>query len=272
MRMRSAHTRAAAVMAAALLLVAVAPRPAHAIFGIGDVVYDPANHQNAVLRYAQLILQGQQMAQQIRVATSEANHIIGQARGFSISRLRLPSIGGVLSEIDRRYGQGESLGYGNSRLDEIFRTTFPGVERWSHGAAGRQAVAARELAYGALMGTRDNFLLLSRSQQRLDQLKVELSTATTERQVAQIQNRIGAEQLDRQLQEQRLQMGVANMQAVDLALRADKSAREAMEDTARATLESYQQDVHEAANRRVRARGDSIARARAERARSLARP
>lgn len=263
MRMRPAPARAAVILAAAMLLVGVAPRPAHAIFGIGDVVYDPANHQNAVLRYAQLILQGRQMAQQIRVATSEANHIIGQARGFSVSRLRLPSIGGVLSEIDRRYGRGETLGYGNSRLDEIFRTTFPGVEGWSRRVAGRQAAAARELAYGSLMGTRDNFLLLARSQQRLDQLKAELATASTDRQVAQIQNRISAEQLDRQLQEQRLQMGVANMQAIDLALRADRSAREAMEDTARATLETYQQDVHEEAVRRVRAREDSIARARA---------
>jgi P-type conjugative transfer protein TrbJ len=265
MRMRSGHVRLAVTASAAFLLVAVAARPAHAIFGIGDVVYDPANHSNALLRYAQLILQGRQMAQQIRVVTAEANHVINQARGFSVGRLRLPSIGTVLTEIDRRYGGGETLGYGNSRLDEIFRTTFPAVADWNRQAAGRQADAARELAYGALMGTRDNFLLLARSQQRFDQLKAELATASTDRQVAQIQNRIAAEQLDRQLQEQRLQMGVANMQAVDLALRADQSAREAMEDTVRATLESYQQDVHEAAERRVRAREETIARARARR-------
>lgn len=262
--MRSAHARFAASAAAALLLVGAAARPAHAIFGSG-IVYDPANHSNALLRYAQLILQGRQMAQQIRVATAEANHVINQARGFSIGRLRLPSISTVLSEIDRRYGRGESLGYGNSRLDEIFRTTFPAVADWNRPAAGRQAEAARQLAYGALMGTRDNFLLLARSQQRLDQLKLELATASTDRQVAQIQNRIAAEQLDRQLQEQRLQMGLANMQAVDLALRADRAAREAMADTARSTLEAYQQAVHEAAARRVRAREDSIARARVRR-------
>ena len=265
MRTSAAHLRAAAAAATALLLVALVPRPAHAIFGIGDVVYDPANHQNALLRYAQLILQGRQMAQQIRVATTEANHIIDQARGFSINRLRLPSIGGVLSDIDRRYGRGETIGYGNSRLDELFRTTFPDVAGWSRRVAGRQAEAARELAYGALMGARDNYLLLSRSQQRLDQLKVDLAAATTERQVAQLQNQIAAEQLDRQLQEQRLQMGVTNMQAIDLALRADRSAREAIADTARAVFESYQQDVHESADRRVRAREDSIARARARR-------
>jgi P-type conjugative transfer protein TrbJ len=265
LNVRSTHARRTASALVVLLLVAGAARPAHAIFGVGDIVYDPANHSNAMLRYAQLILQGRQMAQQIRVATSEANHIIHQARGFSVSRLRLPSIGTVLSEIDRRYGRGESLGYGNSRLDEIFRTTFPAVADWNRQAAGRQAEAARQLAYGALMGTRDNFLLLARSQQRFDQLKAELATASTDRQVAQIQNRIAAEQLDRQLQEQRLQMGVANMQAVDLALRADRSAREAMEDTARATLESYQQGVHEAAARRVRAREESIARERARR-------
>jgi len=272
MRMRPAHARLATAAVAAVLLVGVSARPAHAMFGIGDVVYDPANHQNALLRYAQLILQGRQMAQQIRVATTEANHIIDQARGFSLGRLRIPSIGGVLSEIDRRYGGGETLGYGNSRLDGIFRSTFPGIEGWSRRVASRQAAAARELAYGALMGTHDNFLLLARSQQRLDQLKAELATASTDRQVAQIQNRIAAEQLDRQLQEQRLQMGVTNMQAVDLALRADRSAREAMEDTARAALESYQQDVHRAAERRVRARADSIARARAQRGLTYSRP
>lgn len=265
MRTRSGHVRLAVTASAALLLIAAAARPAHAIFGIGDVVYDPANHSNALLRYAQLILQGRQMAQQIRVVTAEANHVINQARGFSVGRLRLPSIGTVLTEIDRRYGGGETLGYGNSRLDEIFRTTFPAVADWNRQAAGRQADAARELAYGALMGTRDNFLLLARSQQRFEQLKTELATASTDRQVAQIQNRIAAEQLDRQLQEQRLQMGVANMQAVDLALRADQSAREAMEDTVRATMESYQQDVHEAAERRVRAREETIARARVRR-------
>lgn len=256
------------VLAAALLATLAAdavPRPAHAIFGIGDIVYDPANHANAILRYGQLILQANQMGRQLVVTTRQANHVIQQARGFSIGRLRIPSVGDVLDRINGRYGTGESIGYGNSRLDALFRRTFPDVAEWNHRAAGDQARAAREAAYNVLLSARDHHLQIARSQRRLDELKLDLASAATEREVAQIQNRIAAEQLDQQLMQRSLEMGTANLQAVDVALRADHAAREAMEDTARAVYDAYQQDVHEAARRRVAAREDSIARARSAR-------
>lgn len=263
--------RGVAALLLASLGVAAAPRPAHAIFGIGDVVYDPANHANAVLRYGQLILQANQMARQLVVATRQANHVIEQARGFSIGRLRIPSLGEVLDRIDRRYGAGESIGYGNSHLDRLFRRTFPELAEWNHRAAGEQARAAREAAYNVLLSARDHHLEIGRSQRRLDQLKLDLASAATEREVAQIQNRIAAEQLDQQLMQRNLEMGTANLQAVDVALRADQAAREAMEDTARAIYDAYRQDVHEAARRRVEARQDSIERARSARRHVLPR-
>jgi P-type conjugative transfer protein TrbJ len=262
---------------AAMLLVPfaaalAAPRPAHAIFGIGDVVYDPANHANAVLRYGQLILQANQLGRQLVLATRQTNHVIQQARGFSIGRLRIPSLGQVLDRIDTRYGRGESLGYGNSNLDRLFRRTFPELAEWNRQAAGNQARAAREAAYNVLLGARDHYLQLAQSERRLDQLKLDLAAAGTDREVAQIQNRIAAEQLDQQLLERNLEMGTASMEAVDVALRADQAARQAMEDTARVVYDAYRQDVHEAAERRVEARQDSIARARAMRQRTLPRP
>jgi type IV secretion system protein TrbJ len=259
--------------AAALLIALLAvPRPAHAVFGIGDVVYDPANHANAVLRYGQLILQANQLGRQLVIATRQTNHVIQQARGFSFGRLRIPSLGQVLERIDARYGSGESIGYGNSGLDRLFRRTFPEVAEWNHRAAGDQARAAREAAYSVLLGARDHYLQLERSERRLDDLKLDLATASTDREVAQVQNRIAAEQLDQQLLQRNLEMGTASMQAVDVALRADQAAREALEDTARAVYDAYRQDVHRAADRRVSARADSIARARTLRQRSPARP
>jgi type IV secretion system protein TrbJ len=263
--------RAAAAMLLASLAVAAVPRPAHAIFGIGDIVYDPANHANAVLRYAQLILQANQMARQVVVATRQANHVIQQARGFSIGRLRIPSLGQVLDRVEGRYGSGQTIGYGNSRLDALFRRTFPEVAEWNHRAAGQQAQAAREAAYNVLLGARDHHLQMNQSRRRLDDLKLELATAATDREVAQIQNRIAAEQLDQQLMQRNLELGTTNMQAVDVALRADQAGRQAMEDTARAVYQDYQQDVHESARRRVAARQDSIARARDVRQRSAPR-
>lgn len=256
----------------AVTAIAAVPRPAHAIFGIGDIVYDPANHGNSILRYGQLILQANQMARQVIVATRQANHVIQQARGFSIGSLRIPSLGSVLDRIDGRYGAGESLGYGNSQVDRLFRRTFPRVAEWNHRAAGDQAAAAREAAYNVLLSARDHHLQLDQSQRRLDDLKLQLATAGTDREVAQIQNRIAAEQLDQQLLQRNMDMGTANMQAVDVALRADQAARTAMEDTAGAVYSAYQQSVHEAAEHRVRAREDSIQRARAGRQRTTARP
>jgi type IV secretion system protein TrbJ len=262
------------LIAAALLAavgIAAVPRPAHAIFGIGDVVYDPANHANAILRYGQLILQANQMARQVVVATRQANHVIQQARGFSIGNLRLPSLGGILDRFEGRYGSGESLGYGNSQLDRMFRRTFPQVAEWNRRAAGEQAAAARQAAYNVLLGARDHYLQMDQSQRRLDDLKLQLATASTDREVAQIQNKIAAEQLDQQLLQRNLEMGTANMQAVDVALRADQAARAAMEDTAGAVYSAYQQSVHESAERRVRERQDSILRARAGRYRASQR-
>ena len=249
----------------AVLALATSVRPAFAVFGIGDIVYDPANFLNAKLRYAQLILQGAQLGRQLVVTTRQANHIIQQARGFNIGRLHIPSLGEVLEGVDRRYGRGESLGYGSSQLDALFRRTFPGVAAWNRRAAGQQADAAREAAFNLLLSTRDQHLQITRSQRRLDQLKAELSTATTDRQVAQLQNMIAAEQLDQQLMERNLEMGSANLQAVDAALRADQAARAAMEDTAKAVYGVVQQNAQEAAARRVVTRQDSIARARRSR-------
>lgn len=260
---------AVAVVIASLGIVS---RPAYAIFGIGDIVYDPANHSNSILRYGQLILQGTQLARQLVAVTRQTNHVIQQARGFSIGRLRIPSVGTLLDRIDGRYGQGESIGYGNSALDRLFRRTFPQVAEWNHRAAGQQAQAARDAAYNVLLSARDHHLQMQNSQQRLDQLKLELSTATTDREVAQIQNKIAAEQLDQQLMQRSLELGSANMEAVDVALRADQAARQAMQDTARAVYDAYQQSVHDAAAERVSTRQDSIRRARAGRQRSLARP
>lgn len=264
--------RAAAATLLALLGMAAVPRDAHAIFGVGDIVYDPANHANAVLRYGQLILQANQLGRQLVVATRQANHVVQQARGFSIGRLRIPSLGQVLDRIDARYGSGESIGYGNSNLDRLFRRTFPELAKWNHRAAGDQARAAREAAYNVLLGARDHYLQLDRSERRLEDLKADLATASTEREVAQIQNRIAAEQLDQQLLQRNLEMGTASMQAVDVALRADQAARQAMQDTAQAVYDAYRQEVHQAAEQRVHARADSIARARTLRQRSLVRP
>lgn len=262
--------RRRAMLAAALLSiagVAVVTQPAHAIFGIGDIVYDPANHGNAVLRYGQLILQANQMARQVVVATRQANHAIQQARGLSIGNLRLPSLGGILDGMERRYGSGPALGYGNSQLDRLFRRTFPEVAEWNHRAAGEQAAAARAAAYNVLLSARDHYLQMGQSQRRLDDLKLQLAAASTEREVAQIQNKIAAEQLDQQLLQRNLDMGKANMEAVDMAVRADKAARDAMSDTAVAVYSAYQQSVHEDAERRMEARQDSILRARTARRR-----
>lgn len=254
--------RVALSLLLALLAVAVLPRPAHAIFGVGGIVYDPTNHSNAVLRYGQLVLQARQAGEQLVVATRQANHAFDQARGFSIGRLRIPSIGQVLGRIDARYAGRDGLGYANGRLDELFRRTFPGLEGWSHRAAGEQARAAREAAFHLLLGARDQHALVVASERRLEELKMDLALAATEREVAQIQNRIAAEQLDQQVLQRGLERGVANLQAVDVALRADQAGRKAMEDSARAAFEAYRQDVHEEARRRVEARRDSIARAR----------
>jgi hypothetical protein len=273
---RSARIPRAPRLAAALLLglaaLVATPRPARAIFGVGDVVYDPANHANAKLRYAQLILQANQLGRQLEVATRQANHAIDQARGFRIGRLRIPSVGQLLDRVDGRYGGGATLGYGNRRLEALFQRTFPDAVAWSHHAAGAQAAAAREAAYHLLLGARDQHLQMRDSRRRLDELKLDLASAGTEREVAQIQNRIAAEQLDQQLIGRSMEMGTANLQAVDVALRAGRAAREAMGDTARAVLDAHQQDVHEAARRRVEARQDGIARARDARRRAPYRP
>jgi hypothetical protein len=69
-----------------------------------------------------------------------------------------------------------------------------------------------------------------------------------------------------------MEMGTTNMQAVDVALRADQAARSAMQDTARAEYDAYQQDVHRAAARRIAARQDSILHARDGRRATLPRP
>ena len=115
------HKLLCAVAAAALFLAPV--QNAHAIFGIGDVVYDPANHAENILTAARTL---QQINNQVQQLANEAQMLINQAQNLA----NLPtSVAGdlrsSLGQVDALIRSARGIAYQVSVIDSEYRRLFP---------------------------------------------------------------------------------------------------------------------------------------------------
>ena len=110
--------------AVAAMTLALAPaQNAYAIFGFGDIVYDPANHAQNVLTAARTLIQINNQVQQL---ANEAQMLINQTRNLT----RLPTsiaadLQTSLRQIDSLIQSARGLAYQVSVIDSEYRRLFP---------------------------------------------------------------------------------------------------------------------------------------------------
>ena len=116
---RALKTRLTALATAAALTLGVM-QPAHALFGVGDIVLDPVNLVQNTMTAARTL---EQINNQIRQLQNEAQMLINQARNLAslpfnvVNRLR-----STLDTTRQLIAQAQGLTYQVSNLDAEFRS------------------------------------------------------------------------------------------------------------------------------------------------------
>jgi len=224
--MRRMHILAAAAIVA---LSTATPRPAHAILGAGDIVFDPTVYAEAILQYEQLVQQLQQLEQTYTTLARQVE--TGNLAGILNSPLLRNAMPG--------YGQTAGLLHGNGQFagaeqfmtqNRYYRpqgTDFTATEmlRTAQGIANIQAIAQR------------NLQSLEQRIEGLGELKDQIDGVTSNGDIAAVHSRIASEQTfvatqaaqASQLQVMLMAQSQVNQQRIDQKMRQDA------EDQARAT-------------------------------------
>lgn len=104
--------------------VATSPvQKAQALFGFGDIVYDPTNHAENILTAARSL---EQINNQVQQLANEAQMLINQAKNLA----NLPTsiageLQGSLSQVDQLIRDAQGIAYDLSEIDSAYRELFP---------------------------------------------------------------------------------------------------------------------------------------------------
>lgn len=139
-RLRSAAAASAIALSFAAPAVVGVITPAHALFGFGDIVFDPSNYAENVLSAARAL---EQINNQVTSLANEAQMLINQARNLaSLPTSMLSEIEGNFSEMKRLLAEAEQLAYSVQDIESQFASTY---RDFAADKTGQQlAAAARE--------------------------------------------------------------------------------------------------------------------------------
>ena len=183
----------------AALLLAAAPMtiapPAHAIFGIGDIVIDPSNLAQNILTAANTL---EQINNQVKQLQNEADMPINQATNLVRTGYNPQAeINRLLNEISVLMDRARSISYVVSETDRIFQENFPeDYSAWSRTqmatAAEMQWVSARSAFNDTLLVQSQIVQTLKADTSSLDVMLAETAIAEGNLSVSQTGNQIAA--------------------------------------------------------------------------------
>jgi len=190
--------------------IAFAP-PAHAIFGVGDVVFDPTMFASQLQQLAQETATVQNLAQQLQYVVKNTT---GGGAGV------ISSNSGLLTNLGDIIGQQEGLSYTVQGLTSQFQQYYPGYAVSS--LAGIQSpMASGETTLNTLNGTlasvqaqAQNFRL---EQASLSTLELKNQTAIGNLQAVQVSNELAMAQVQQIQMLRQLVMAQTNAQNVAVA-------------------------------------------------------
>lgn len=100
--------------------------PTHAFFGVGDIVFDPSAHAEAVLTNIRMAESVANEARMIKNQLDQYNDMVRQ--GQAIARGEWSEIKGLLDQLTDVMEKGDSVAYSMTDLDQLFRKTYPGYQ------------------------------------------------------------------------------------------------------------------------------------------------
>lgn len=195
----------------AALLLAAAPMtiapPAHAIFGIGDIVIDPSNLAQNILTAANTL---EQINNQVKQLQNEADMLINQATNLVRTGYNPQAeINRLLNEISVLMDRARSISYVVSETDRLFQENFP--EDYSTWSSTQMATAAEMQWVSARSAFNDTLLVQSQIVQTLkadtsslDTMLAETAIAEGNLSVSQTGNQIAALGVKQTMQMQEL--------------------------------------------------------------------
>ncbi len=149
-RRTSAALIAASVLSLPVALSPVTAPPAHALFGFGDIVYDPTNHAENILQAARAL---EQINNQINSLQNEAQMLINQARNLaSLPYSALQQLQLSVQHTQQLLNEAQGIVFNVQQIDQAFQTTYGDAslsaseqdliagarERWENTIAGLQ--------------------------------------------------------------------------------------------------------------------------------------
>ena len=219
----SLHRKMLALLVAGTLTVG-AVQPAHALFGIGDIVFDPSNLTQNILTAARTL---EQVNNQIRSLQNQAQSLVNQAKNLTtIGFPEIRAITQTLQQIDQLMGQAQGIQFRVTGLDQEFRALFPQSFNQALTMNG-QVVAARTrldtemAAYKQTMGVQAQVVEnVQADAQTLNGIVSRSQGAEGALQAQQATNQLLALTAKQQFQIQSLMAAQYRAQAVEQARRA----------------------------------------------------
>ena len=186
--------------------MAIAP-PAHAIFGVGDIVIDPSNLAQNILTAANTL---EQINNQVKQLQNEADMLINQATNLVRTGYNPQAdINRLLNEISVLMDRARSISYVVSETDRLFQENFPeDYSAWSRTqmatAAEMQWVSARSAFNDTLLVQSQIVQTLKADTSSLDAMLAETAVAEGNLSVSQTGNQIAALGVKQSMQMQEL--------------------------------------------------------------------
>ena len=177
-RRRATASAIALALAAPLALTPVLAPPAYALFGFGDIVFDPSNYAENVLQAARAL---EQINNQIQSLQNEAQMLINQARNLaSLPFSSLQQIQQSVQRTQQLLGQAQRIAFDVQQIDQIFSQQYSNMDL---SASDKQLVELARERWGNTVGALQ------------DAMRVQAGVVTNiDTQRAELTNLVGASQ------------------------------------------------------------------------------
>jgi P-type conjugative transfer protein TrbJ len=216
------HTHKLAALTTACVLAFGIAQPAHALFGVGDIVFDPTNLVQNTLTAVRTL---EQINNQIRQLQNEAQMLINQARNLaSLPSSVVGQLRANLATTQRLIAQAKGMAYDVANMDQMFQRLYP--EQYAATVSGNQMYRdAQERWKNTLTGLQTTMQMqasqnLSDDEGVLADLVGKSQSAVGALQAMQAMNQLLALQAKQSIQTQRLQITQDRAASLELARQA----------------------------------------------------
>ncbi len=229
--------RMAALAVASALALGITP-PAHALFGVGDIVFDPTNLVQNIMTAANTL---EQINNQIRQLQNEALMLINQAKNLTgLNFSALAQLRAALAATNQLIQQAQGLAFNVSQMEADFTRLYPNA--YSASTSGSQmALDARQRWRNSLEALRTATKVQSQAvqnfasdEQTLTDLVNRSQSAVGALQAMQATNQLLALQSRQTIQAQQLQI------TQDRATALEQARQVAVQERAREVRRRFQ--------------------------------